>query len=96
MIMNYELCCNNQSITGMTHIETLLDMIKAIGCVIGQNWAVISLQTGEVLVEYGISEETGQLEVKVLDKDIHYDPARNAIHDARPLSEVICSDAFYR
>lgn len=96
MIMNYELCCNNQGITGMTHIETLLDMIKAIGVVIGQNWELISLQTGEILVEYGISEETGQLEVKVLNKDIHYDPAENTIHDARPLHEVIRSDAFYR
>lgn len=94
MIMNYALTCNGKDITGMTHIETMLDMITAIGCVIGQNWELISLQTGEILVEYGISEETGELEVRCLNKDIHYDPANDSIYDARPLHEVIRSVAF--
>lgn len=89
MIMNYALTCNGKDITGMQKIETLLDMIKAIGVVLGQNWELISLSTGEILVEYGISEKTGELDVRILNDDIHYDKAKNTITDARPLNEVL-------
>ena len=83
---NYRLHCNGEDIIGISRIDTLFYVIEAIGCVVGQRWCVVSLATGEVLLEYEVDAPRS-----ILCKDVSFDKERLRFYDGRLLSEILVS-----
>lgn len=87
---NYRLHCNGEDIIGISRIDTLFYVIEAIGCVVGQRWCVVSLATGEVLLEYEVDAHRA-LHVSILCKDVSFDRERLRFYDGRLLGEILVS-----
>ena len=80
---NYRLHCNGEDIIGISRIDTLC-------YVVGQRWCVVSLATGEVLLEYEVDAHRA-LHVSILCKDVSFDKERLRFYDGRLLSEILVS-----